>query len=99
MSFGAALGIDRLVPVRDVAFRFGGLVGYDHLLQDAVSGTTRHTPAFSYHATLGLDVPAGPVELRLQGGAGGQVFTLRSEGVVHRLAVFGMVSLGLRWDL
>ncbi len=97
-SLSAGLGIERILPVGDVLLRVGGLVAYEHLFQDAVSGTLRHTPSFSYHATVGLDLPVGPLELRLDAGTGAHLLEVRNEGLVHRLGVFGLLSVAVRFQ-
>jgi hypothetical protein len=79
------------------ALRLGAVVGYDHMFQDEQNGQARNTSAFIYHGALGVEVPLGQFMITIDGGVGGRVFKLTTEGTVHRLDVSMLLAAGWKW--
>lgn len=77
--------------------RVEAVMGYEQLSQSDREGIARGTSAMAYLGSLGLTVPVGPLDLHLEGGAGGRLLELQGEGLSHLVDAQLLVGVGWRW--
>jgi len=96
-DIGVMAGMGYVLSFEHISLRGEILAGYEHMLQDSVSGESRHTSGFDYAGLVGAEVPVDSVYFALDAAAGGRVFQIMDKGWVHRPDCRLVLSLGWKW--